>query len=143
MKLILNGKNMKKQITIIRIFSGVLIAGGILPLALFWKGATPQVISYLVFNAIVTVVISVGLIRLMPWARWAAILFLILGCAKSLFGALRDIKFMISKNIDIIAMLPAVTIVALLFTICTIVIWWLCKYSTRTLFSNKRIQQGA
>jgi hypothetical protein len=126
---------------ILRIISGFFIVCAFVPLAaLSWMEPTPFVLSGLAFSAVINIVVAVGLIKLMPWARWVAIILISLGFARALMGGIRDINFFISQNVDILSVIFAAIIMALLSAICAATIWWLYKASTKALFNSKSTQ---
>ncbi|MDD2320129.1 MAG: hypothetical protein PHO83_08775 [Geobacteraceae bacterium] len=126
---------MNKQILTLRIISVYFFISGVLTVIPLYLAKTSSVafLTSTVIYIAVMIAISVGLFNLYSWARYAAIIALLLRSAQFLMVATRDIKTMRVNSVDVTtSVLMMVPITALYL----LAIWWLSKSSTRRIFTH-------
>ena len=83
-------------------------------------------------------IIAYGLLRLMRWARYAAIVVLFVNLVQFLIRSTRDIRIMSDRsggNLSTISLSIIIVVLFIAFQIA--VIWWLSKRSTKMQFEQK------
>jgi hypothetical protein len=93
------------------------------------------------FNLIFLIhVCAFGLLKLMPWARYAAIIILVVNVISFLRNSIHDTIIVYDHSfgsiVKIITVFIAVTMIAIIFAVQAGIIWWLSKRSTKTLFEH-------
>jgi hypothetical protein len=141
---------MNKQIRFLRIASFFLIAVGLMTASrLFWLNtpSVPLIFPYILYS-LSMFIIAFGLLKLMPWARYAAIIILVVNVISFLKNSIPDTIIMYEHSFGLSAkvftLFIAATMFAIFLTVQAGIIWWLSKSSTKTLFDEKkeRLKKG-
>lgn len=86
-------------------------------------------------------IIAVGLLKLAKWARYAALITVVINVIPFLKGSVQNIRVMYDHSLGLYAKIftifIAVTIAAIFFSLQAGIIWWLSKSSTKALFDTK------
>jgi hypothetical protein len=133
----LGGNKMNGQILIIRIISAYFFLSGILTIIILFltKISSALFLAATVIYILIMIAIAVGIYKLFPWARYAAITALLLKNIQFLVYAIRDIRTMNIHSVDVtkyhIPTLLMVTSTALYLS----AIYWLSKTSTKEIFT--------
>jgi len=133
-----------KQIRFLWIVSIFFLAFGLITsYGLFWLSTTSVLlISYGILCSLFMFIIAFGLLKLMPWARYAAIIILVVNLIPFLKNSIRDIIIMYDHSFGLYAkiftLFITVTIVVIFFAVQAGIIWWLSKSSTKVLFDRKK-----
>jgi len=87
-------------------------------------------------------IIAFGLLKVMPWARYAAIIALVINLICYLKNSMHDIAIMYNHSFylkdKILTVFLSATILAIFITAQGGIIWWLSKNSTKAWFDAKR-----
>lgn len=130
---------MNRQILILRIMSAFFFLSGILTIIILFiaKTASALYLTYTVIYILIMVAISVGVFKLIPWARYAAIIVFMLKTVQFLMVTIRDIRTMNSHSFG--GTLPPLTVLTTVIVTALYLsaIWWLGKSSTKEIFTHK------
>jgi hypothetical protein len=90
-------------------------------------------------------IIAFGLLKLMPWARYAALIIVAINLIPFLKGSVHNIVVMYDHSFGlygkIFTLFIAVIIIGILFAVQAGIIWWLSKSSTKALFDTVTINK--
>jgi hypothetical protein len=127
---------MNKQILTLRIISVYFFLSGVLTVIPLYLAKTTSVVflTSTVIYIVVMIAIAIGLFKLYSWARYAAIIALLLRTAQFLMAATRDIKTMRVNSADVTSSILMMVPITALYLLA---IWWLSKSSTRGIFTHK------
>lgn len=102
------------------------------------KTASTLVLTISAIWLIFLIAVSVGLWKLHPWSRYAAIIAFLVKAVQFELSGIRDIRTMSTHYVDKTGITFAV-VVMIPFTVLYIAaIWWLSKQSTKGLFLHKK-----
>jgi hypothetical protein len=123
----------------IRIMSGYFLLLAIFTVIFLFSSKTAPVL-FLIFSVIWLVLlisVSIGLWKLQPWSRYAAIVAFLLKAVQFELSVIRDIKTMSSHYVDKTGILFAVLIMVPFTALYIAAIWWLSRPSTKEIFIHK------
>lgn len=135
---------MKKQKRLLWLVSIFFLASGLLnSYGLFWLKTTSVLpILSIILYSLFMFIVAFGLLKLMPWARYAALIIVVINVIPFLKGSVHNIIVMsdhaIGLSAKIFTILVALAIVVIFFSIQVAIIWWLFKSSTKALFDAKK-----
>jgi hypothetical protein len=130
---------MSRHIQALRIISAYFFSSGILTGIFLFHAKTGSTL-YLAYTAVyvvIMVVIAVGLFKLFPWARYAAIVALSAKTVQFEVGAISDIRTMNMHAVDMTSLLFSVLLIVPITALYVSAVWWLSRASTKEFFSHK------
>lgn len=136
---------MNKQKRFLWIISIFFLALGLFDsYGLFWLNTKSVLsISTAILYSLFMFVIAFGLLKLMPSARYAAIIILVINLIWFLKNSIHDTMIMYNHSFGltdkIFTLFIAASIIGILFTVQAGIIWWLSKSSTKALFNTKKV----
>jgi hypothetical protein len=131
---------MSRHIQALRIISAYFFSSGILTGIFLFRAKTASTL-YLTYTAVYVVSmvgIAVGLFKLFPWARYAAIVALSAKTVQFEVGAIHDIRTMNMHAVDMTSILVSVLLIVPITALYASAIWWLSRTSTKEIFIHTR-----
>jgi hypothetical protein len=128
-----------RQMLTLRIIGSYFLFSGIMTgfLMVYARTSSASSLAYSVGYLVMMVVIAVGMFRLFPWARYAAIGAFLVKIVQFEAGALRDIRMMNSHSVDLTATLVSVLMIVPVTALYIAAIWWLSRTATKEIFTRK------
>ena len=127
-----SGNNkMNRQILTLRIISAFFLLSGVLTVIILFlaKTASALFIASTVIYQLIMITIAVGLFKLWLWARYAAIIVLILKTVQFLVVAIRDIRTMNIHSVDVTSVLFSVLMIVPIAALYFLAIWMTANFS--------------
>jgi hypothetical protein len=130
---------MNRKILFVRVISAFFFVSALITFgSLFWiKTSSVFFTVYIVLYASAIVIIAIGLLKLVPWARPASIIILLITLVRSLIHIFQDIRTMANHSVDLYTIILSAITIIIPVSLQIIIIWWLWKDSTKLLFERR------